>query len=736
MNKKISALLAIILILLAPILFSACKVGLYRLYVKQGTVPVACVVGDTLDFTDTVLVMEYLDGSVKEIAYPDLTLGEVSTETSGEKTLTITYKENTVNVTINVYNNIDEAYQFVGFGKPNFIVTYRSNIATKIDNKETEFLILDDGYFVGDDNAFKFLPEITVVLNSEISTLNKYKSISSVDILQDDVWTELTDTALTEMVTVDDEWSTFDFTESAIGKEFRITVRPYYLTLEELNEFSDGPISFSFKVIDGWNAYSAEDLSKIDNNTNNAWEDYKTDHNVSYEAINAIIMHNDIAITANDIPADFIYTPAEEEQDSEQVAGSLKDRRSIYSLITDSDTEFNFIGNYFTLNASQIPLIVKGNTMGVGGEGVISHSTLFGFAGDDYNIPANTPYICPVTVKNINIIGNASRTETLAASGGFTLFRTSSKSFTMNNTIVKAVCTILCPFGQWVDTDESVEVTNYEVINEVTLLNSKGYDSFSCMFYLWGADVTMENCEYKRAGGPLIINADYGNDEDRNYSTLTTSNTILENPVTGLENWFKLNGASNIATDLKAVLSGLNQIAGVYEANLSLVFDSTQLLTIIGDNGYINLIGVVMSDDLGDTYDVKGAISINIADSIIDKNTTALDKEGESYVARNQELATMLTALYDSSAYEAAVPIFQSSNGGIVFTDGTYFYIFNGTDFIKFASINAADHLAILSALTQTDIEAIQSFFAGDYMYVYANADNASCRMGVVIGFN
>ncbi|MFA5758246.1 MAG: hypothetical protein WC942_02575, partial [Clostridia bacterium] len=90
----------------------------------------------------------------------------------------------------------------------------------------------------------------------------------------------------------------------------------------------------------------------------------------------------------------------------------------------------------------------------------------------------------------------------------------------------------------------------------------------------------------------------------------------------------------------------------------------------------------------------------------------------------------------DSSAYEAAVPIFQSSNGGIVFTDGTYFYIFNGTDFIKFASINAADHLAILSALTQTDIEAIQSFFAGDYMYVYANADNASCRMGVVIGFN
>ena len=175
MKKKISALLILLLIVLAPALFTACDVGLYRLAVKYGTLANTCVVGDTIDYSNLVVVVEYLNGEKEEVPPSEIQYTPISTETAGEKTLVITYKNKTLNYIINCYENIDQAYEIVGFEKPSFVVGYQNNTAVKT-NKETEFTVLDDGYYVGDDNAFKFLPEITVIRSGEDFILKRCHS--------------------------------------------------------------------------------------------------------------------------------------------------------------------------------------------------------------------------------------------------------------------------------------------------------------------------------------------------------------------------------------------------------------------------------------------------------------------------------------------------------------------------------------------------------------------------------
>ena len=70
--------------------------------IKTGTYATSCYTGDDYDITDIILVLTYNNGVVEEIAYADLTVTPFSTETAGEKTLTVTYGEITKTATVNV----------------------------------------------------------------------------------------------------------------------------------------------------------------------------------------------------------------------------------------------------------------------------------------------------------------------------------------------------------------------------------------------------------------------------------------------------------------------------------------------------------------------------------------------------------------------------------------------------------------------------------------------------------
>ena len=603
------------------------------------------------------------------------------------------------------------------YTEPLLMSNYLYNTEEKT-NKETEFAVRDDYYFVGYQNEFVFAPVVRLLKNSDILEMEGYDSQVVIEIFEDGQYVELEElNNYGGYVSIDSSKPSFEFNTTAIDKLFRITLTPAGFTQAELESLFIDEIVFEFKVVDAWNVYNVEDFSKLDSNTDNAWDDYKTAKGVSNEAINGIVLHSNIVITSNDIPQSYLYSEQDELNDSTQVAGSLKDRISIYTLLKPTQTQFNFIGNYFTINASGVPLIQKGNNGGNSQTGLISHSTLFGFAGDDSNVP-NYPnnYIGEVVVKNTYFIGNANRSEDMALSGGFTLFRTTSEKFTMDNVIIRSALTILCPLGEWIDVEG-----NMEIVNEVYIINSKGYDSFSTMFYLWAADVVMTDSEFKRAGGPIIMNAHRNESSSRydsHYSTLKTYNTYLDNTIAGDEAWFALNGASTIATDLKAIAG----LIDIYATNLEaggFILDSSSLIKDEGGVETLQLIGVVM------TSDFPGSMGSPLIGNLL---VNVDDEQGVNEFGADKFDATYQ---FIQSVLPPEAPIFQSSNGGFATVNESYhLMIFNGTGFINIATATPQELM--------DNAQYINQFFSGDYMTLFTPSASSTedTRMAVVLRFN
>ena len=676
MTKKLNLLLMAVLFFAAGFVLSACgTVTLSSISIKTDSISTTLEVGEAPDFSGLTVYATYSNGDKETITISDLTLSSVDYETAGYQTLTVTYEGKTASIQLTFYNNIEDTYSIVGFEQPEFVTNYLSNISTKTD-KTTEFVNRTDGYYVGDDNPFKFLPEITALTTSlQPVTLNSYVSTSVVSIYDNNAWVALSeDTAplLENYVAIDNDNSTFDFTTEAIGHQFKITVSPFFFP--EID-----PVSFEFSVVDGWNAYTAVDLSRLDNasiyNGVNPWADYKQANGVDSTAISGLIMHNDIAITSNDIPAAFMYNATEVANLDlpTSVIGTLKDWVAIYARLNESGETFNFIGNYFTLNAAGIPLVKYDDNedMVIDSEnGTAVHSTLFGFGGDDRNVP-NDYWIGNAVVKNMNLIGNANRSNDQTYSGGLTFFRVSADNFELDNTISRQVLTLMCPFGLW-ELNEST--SQYELTNTTLIKDSKGYDSFSIMFYLWGGHIDFVNSEFKNAGGPILIAADFENSNNAvNYSSFTATNTVFETYVAGTEAWFSYNGATTIAGQIAAILNALNQKAIAQQSEY-------RVINAESGNNLFNFIGIIMADELNSSYTIHGFASIN-------------EDENNSVIADLQ--SQTLAYLYSQNSGLLAAPIFITSAG-------TMFY-FSGTDFIDLT----------------TGQSTTTSVFAGDYLYMY-----------------
>lgn len=666
MKKYLNMFALAFVMLVAGVALAACgEVTLKSISVDASSINTVYTVGDEADFSEIVVTASYSDNTTATLGFDDVTLSEFDNTVAGYKTVTVTYQEKTVTISLTYYSSLEDAYTIVGFEQPAFVTNYETNIAEKED-KTTEFANREDGYYVGDDNAFVFLPEITA-MNSEqqIVTLNRYVSQSVVSIYENDVWVELTEENLATYVVVDEEQNTYDFTETAIGHEFKLSVVPYFFT-------DWTPVSFEFSVVDGWNAYNAADLSRLDNasvyNGVNPWADYKAANNVGSEEISALIMHNDIAITANDIPSAFIWQEEELNGLPTSLVGSLKDWISIYVRMNNSGETFNFVGNYFALDASEIPLVerAKNGSMIDEDNGYAIHSTLFGFGGDDNNVPEDN-WIGNVIVKNMNLLGNANRSDNQLSSGGLTFFRTSADHFELNNTLARQVLTIMCPFGLWEDGDFA---------NTVLVKDSKGYDAFSTMFYLWGAQMEFVNSEYLNAGGPVMILAHhaYKTNPYAYYSAVTATNSNFGTNVNGEEAWFRYNNANTIATQIAGLLTAFDQYAGA-------VGSSYRVMTTLNENQVFDLIAVIMASELTDgSYHISGSADFNI-DGVV--NTTGADLNDEMYQ-------------YVYGLTEGQAPILQTSTGNMAY--------FNGTTFIDVA--------------TQNQI-ASASWFGGDTLTLY-----------------
>lgn len=632
-------------------------------------------VQDTIVDLSKVSVSATYENATITINGNDLTFDPAILDTSelGEFEITISYLTESVVWPYSVvqYDEIDN------IGAPEFVTIYQANIAQKSEaNKRSEFMDREQGYAVGDDNPFIFFPTIYAYdSNGDEMEVTAYHSSSLIQEKNGAEWVTLSGAELDAVVAIDDFASTYDFTEEAIGHTYRLTVRPHG---EEYATQAKFATSFEFTVQDGYNAYTQDDLTHYDNMNVDRWNAYRTEKGITQVALNGLFLHNDIKIERENIPDGFFYMEGDADvfptdSDIDRVYGSLRDGVDIYHRDILPGESFVFNGNYFNIDYSSLPVVVRESGRIDAEAGlVISHAT-FIKAGNRQTGEDLGDY----TMKNLSIVGNANRTEEKVKSGGAIFTKLLSVDSHIYNMIITQCFTAIL-----------TELDGPNAIIEKT----RGYDSFSSMLYNWGTDnLLIKDSEFIGAGGPIIITDHVSpgvGGAGGNPPHTKVENSVMESFVTGGENWFRLVHAD---TAVPGIL-GIGQ--GVLPA-----YGTNTIIKMININGtnipHFSLVAVVKDGAAASPTSTVINGTFQIDDGV------ALDFAGPF--------------MSGVDVFPHAMPRFQSTGGQVALFDGQKLVDATNTPIMPYQYTNT-------------------NYFTGDYMNLYYNIGSGDGFMGLVFG--
>ncbi len=632
----------------------------------------------SLDFDSIEVYEEFKSGKMvrlyKDVDYEVTTL---DTKTLGEKTITFTKKSNNNTNTIKkvVRIQVISGYTITSFTAPSFVTLYNSNKANQNTYDKTGstgikgFTETNKTYIVGSANPFVFAPiMLEKPADSEKSIIvTDYSIIAKVYIKNGTDYSELT-TNLADYVSIDKTSKTFQFTELANGKEFKIEVTPE-------NGSSDFLVTFEFKVINGYNVYNADDLSVVDNtNMGDKWNTLKSTNKISTDLnISAVILHNDISIRKENLPENHFYKEGDvvndialnkNDIDYDRALGSLKDSGSvkdpigaIYTRTLKAGETFTMEGNYFKISIQDMPLIVRGDgkVSETLDKAITTHTTLFRFIPEKNQ---NGDFAGAHTTTNINNVafyGNSKKSEIPALSGGMMCMKADSTNLNLSNCLSQA----------WFISFMIEGNNDYADNIQAKFYKTNAYDAYNTLLYVWaGRNVVLEECKFIGAGGPVMIVDHVDNNENTGeggyISNVTNKNSTLESWVAGTEGWFVTYGATAVVGSLKAIDQILLATCKSAELNAyKSILDST--------GNKLNLVAVYKS---GDTE----GMSTSIIRGSFKKTTTTeedaksiLDFSNESIGQIKQNIMQQIIAQYGANAPNilAQIVIMQTDSNAI-----------------------------------------------------------------------
>ncbi|MBO4572408.1 MAG: hypothetical protein J5762_01375 [Clostridia bacterium] len=436
---------------------------------------------------------------------------------------------------------------------------YNNNKSEK-EEKENEFADLTRTYLVGDDNAFSMKPSVTFRIYKagedipEPYNPETWNYVLNVYVMNGTQYVLLEGEDLTTYVeAVDAENCTVDFTADAIGGSFKLEVYPEGLTAKQLTDAAYKQ-TLEIKVIDGYNVYDEKELSYISNEQgslpenapfNAAWKAYKEANGLTATVNAAIILHKNMVVTTDDIPAAYFYSDDDEDvtpsdADYDRVIGTMKDRAGIYVREFGPNDSFGIYGNYFTIDCSKLPLIIRPEREIVDeGSTFQSHSRLIHFQCEQVGLNDTSS-----TMQDVNLIGNAPKEENINKAGGMIMHKATNVAFTAYNNISNSFIINYFP---------DITSVNY------TIDSCKAYDAFDCLIYAWGAeDVVIKDSEIIGAGGPAMIvdHVDPSDPDGGTPSCVTVINSNIHSYITGQEAWFNMYNAGGIVAQIVSLNAG------------------------------------------------------------------------------------------------------------------------------------------------------------------------------------
>ncbi len=644
----------------APTLVSAVLNGVPG-YVKPG---------DTPDLSGVTIVLTYDPAAYsKTLTAAEITLPTVDTAAAGTKTVAFGYadpytgKAGSLSAQIVV-----SAGSVIVFSTPaNY--TASQNVKTNAGKAaygeeafEGQFFAgRDTAFYVGDDNEFRFRP--TVVLRDGAgNTIDGSSLVQSTEITMDG--TALTAraggaTGTTEyysgetlIVTANNVKGSYQFTAEAVGHTFTLSVTP----LSTLYTYSYSPVTAEIRVVDGYNVYTARDLSVIDNtdgrnhnwNENGYadWKDFKEDIGYTGVKANAVIFQSDITLTIDDIPDGFKVASTKEitlKDNTVIPTGSqfLYDGADIFQRQLAENEQYVIYGNYFTLSAESFPTVPStGMKDAFAGDvtygGDFSNTALFRFYGVEGKDGAS------VTINNLSFKGNANRNEKtdkdgyLVSAGGLILEKNSSCTLTFENTISK------CFFLNYFPDDDNSPTKAVTIVD-----HSKCFDSYQNASFVWGyAELQVKDSYIQRAGGPLVILQHVRPTETARIPNMVAENSVLESYVNGNELWFTAVGASTLAPQIKMMSDVLAQSKYGFGSYTN-------------GESKMNMIALIMSNgsnaaETVGSFATQGKVSITTANG-----TTVLNRNTDTVLG--QSIYAAGTGIYQQAS--AIAPFFNVGDG-------------------------------------------------------------------------
>lgn len=526
--------------------------------------------------------------------------------------------------------------------------SYAEFLSKKADpaNDRTTFIKRDVAFLAGDDNAvsFKLVVQLGTEYDAEEDEFGRIYYGS---------WTfdyELKVLDNGEFVAADKSLyvdsfdmvnAGVDFNEAAVGKTFKVKVFPRLLTAKQQARLDEYAVEYEVSVVDGYNVYEAWELLYMDNSTDavcynnyfHFWDEMKAEKEITYSP-NALIIQADLALTAEDLPASFLWSDADErlsqsDSDYERAKGSLKDYSTLFFHSIEENGEFHIYGNLFSIDTSAIPVVVREDD-NITAEGMcISHSQLFYI----YSTATSES-----SIENLSILGNAPKVEDKQKAGGLIFAKIEGSKHLTQNVISSGFFITFFP--------------NF-TLDEYVVNQCKAYDGFNSFIYNWGSpNVTIKNSELIGCGGPIVIQDHiHKGEENESVGAVVFENCTIESYVNGQEGWFTVVGASSLVPLIKQ-LDAIFNAAG--KSFLKTKTDGTNTYT------YMNLIVVNKSGSAQSftTEAISGSTKIN-------------DGSAFCFGADNPYLEAML-----NQCYQAGAPLFQGDTSALT----TGYGYFDGHD--------------------------------------------------------
>ena len=459
--------------------------------------------------------------------------GVVTAIKTGTATITATYSGKTATCTVRVKGTADY-YALAGVQDNANIKDFKNNVL----NEENEFRGEMVGILeVGDDNAIDVKPVLKILdLNTmeevpqsawdfdyEIK-LQKHNGEAYVDVTEN-------------YGDFDAKNCTFDFNESAIGGQFKLSVTPGGLT-EAQKADATNTKSVEVKVFDGYNVYSADELAYFNDinfssinrqsattaGINESWVAFRAAHGLSETYVApSIYLQKTIVIRRENLPDAIFYTEAEAGGNTSWV-GKMKDASDIYCHYSDG---FTFNGNYFHIDTTNVPLAI--DDPGLGYDDNVSHSTLFKIAFNGSEAARTTK---EVFLKHCSYFGNAPRGNDEANSMGLLFFKIQNRQY-RNNVVLQAT------FDQFNVKAACISFFSEYGESKMIIKDCVVSEGYSNGLYLWNnGHVEFINSVMRNFGGPVFITDGSVENTAVGFKITSDEATVFDNWVTGAEPWF------------------------------------------------------------------------------------------------------------------------------------------------------------------------------------------------------